>query len=176
MSWGEGEYYEEWWERSPDPKFFCANCGTKIYYPYKWRNIVKSKILTEDCLKIIKSKIYVQTNDSGEHIRLCDCCSKLFTTQQLIKLFLINGMGGKGREKEKLKKWNKIGEKKRQEVVKKFGRKIKIYELCLDCGGEGMIEPLPGHFRKECKNPKCFNGKIIKLISLKELISKSKDS
>jgi len=166
MSWGEGEYDDRW--DIPDHEYFCANCGTEIYYPYKWRNVDKSQSFTGDW-NIIKSKIYIQTNEEGKHIRLCDCCDEFFTTQELIKLFLIDGMGPKGREKEKLKKWNKREEKKRQKTVEKFGRKIQVWELCSACGGVGSIEPKPGYSRKQCIE--CSNGKVTKLISIEELLS-----
>ena len=76
-------------------------------------------------------------------------------------------MGKKEREKEKLRKWNDREEKKRQKAVIEFGRKIKIYELCPDCGGAGSVEPKPGYIHKTCN--KCYNGIVIKLIPLKEL-------
>ena len=166
MSWGEGEYHEEWWQSTPDNKYFCANCGVQIYYPYKWRNVDKSQSFTGDW-NIIKFKIYIQTHEDGKHIRLCDDCDKLFTTKQLIKLFLINKMGKKGREGEKIKKWKERKEKKRQKVVNEFGKKIEIHELCPDCDGDGMVAPSPSEFRKECE--KCLNGKTTKLISIEEL-------
>lgn len=164
MSYGSGEYENKY--STPDHKYYCANCGQQIYHPYKWRNVDKSQDFTKDW-EIIKSKIYIQTNENGKHIRLCDCCDKLFTTQQLIKLFLINGIGEKGREKEKLIKWNDREERKRQKAVNEFGRKIKIYELCLDCGGAGFVELSPDDYRKGCN--KCYEGIVTKLISLDEL-------
>ncbi len=164
MSWGEGEYHQEW--QTPTPEFFCANCGVQIYYPYKWRKVDKSQSFTKGW-EIIKSKIYIQTNRDGKHIRLCNCCDELFSTQQLIKLFLIHGLGKKGREKELLKKWNEREERKRQKAVNKFGRKIEIYELCPDCGGTGFIKPDPHKYRKVCET--CLGGKVTRLIDLAHL-------
>lgn len=166
MSWGEGEYHQEWWEKTPDYEYFCSNCGQQIYYPYKWRNVDKSKTLTKDW-KIIKSKTYVQINEDGKWIRLCDCCDELYTTEQLIKLFLISGMGKKGRKKEKLNKWNEGEKRIRQKAVIEFGEKIMVYELCSDCGGTGFIKPNPNDYRERCEN--CLGGKITKLIPLYEL-------
>ncbi|KKL98170.1 hypothetical protein LCGC14_1827060 [marine sediment metagenome] len=160
MSWGEGEYYNEW--ATPDHEFFCCNCGQQIYYPYVWRNIDKSEELTEEW-KIIKKKVYMQINETGKHIRLCECCDKFYTSEQLIKSFLRKRYGIRTRAKEKLKKWNDIEESKRQKAVKKFGRKVMVYELCPDCGGTGFIQPGPDEYRKSCDN--CLNGEITKLIS-----------
>ncbi len=168
MSWGEGEVHYEWWQKPSEGYYVCANCEQQIYYPYKWRNVDKSQSFTKDW-KTIKSKIYIQINKEGKHIRLCDCCDELFTTKQLIKLFLINGMGKKGREKEKVKKWNEIEEKKKQKAVLKFGRKIKIYEMCPDCGGKGFTIGHYGDYHKGCNN--CLNGEVSKLIPFEELIN-----